>query len=160
MGHARPFDFVDGYEPAAGITRFLCGTPSILALAALETGVDLHLRADAAHVAAKSRALAERFIDLVAARCGAHGITLVGPPRGAPRGSHVSFQHPEAFAIVQALIARDVIGDFRAPDVMRFGLTPLYLRYADIDRAVDALGKVMESGAWRDARFQVRGAVT
>ncbi len=160
MGHARPFDFVDGYEPAAGITRFLCGTPSILALAALETGVDLHLRADPARVAAKSRALAERFIDLVAARVGAHGISLVGPPRGAPRGSHVSFQHPEAFAIVQALIARNVIGDFRAPDVMRFGLTPLYLRYADIDRAVDALGEVMDSGAWRDPRFQVRGAVT
>lgn len=160
MGHARPFDFVDGYEPAAGITRFLCGTPSILALAALETGVDLHLRADPAQVVAKSRALAERFIDLVAARCGTHGVSLVGPPRGAPRGSHVSFQHPEAFAIVQALIARNVIGDFRAPDVMRFGITPLYLRYADIDRAVDALGEVMDSGAWRDARFQVRGAVT
>ncbi len=139
MGHARPFDFVDGYEPAPGITRFLCGTPSILALAALEAGVDVHLRADMSLVAEKSRGLAERFIDLVAARCERYGIALVGPPRGAPRGSHVSFRHPQAFAIVQALIARHVIGDFRAPDVMRFGLTPLYLRYADVDRAVDAL---------------------
>lgn len=160
MGHARPFDFVDGYEPAPGITRFLCGTPSILALAALEAGVDLHLRTDPAKLAAKARGLAERFIDLVATRCGDYGITLVGPPRGAPRGSHVSFRHPAAFAIVQALIARNVIGDFRAPDVMRFGLTPLYLRYADIDLAVDTLGEVMEQEAWRDPRYQVRGAVT
>lgn len=160
MGHARPFEFVDGYEPAPGITRFLCGTPSILALSALETGVDLHLRADMSLVAAKSRALAERFIDLVESRCGSFGIELVGPPRGVARGSHVSFRHPEAFAIVQALIARNVIGDFRAPDVMRFGLTPLYLRYADVDRAVDTLGAVMESEAWRDPRLRVRGAVT
>jgi hypothetical protein len=125
MGHARPFDFVDGYEAAPGIARFGCGTPSILAIAALESGVDLHLSADMEAVARKSRALAELFIDLVEARCAQFGIALVGPPRGAPRGSHVSFRHPRAYEIVQALIARNVIGDFRAPDVMRFGLTPL-----------------------------------
>lgn len=160
MGHARPFDFVDGYEPAAGIGRFLCGTPSILALSALETGIDLHLRADMHQVAAKSRALAELFMDLVEARCTRFGITLVGPPRGAPRGSHVSFRHPHAYAIVQALIARQVIGDFRAPDVMRFGLTPLYLRYADVERAALVLEDVMERDEWRAERFQVRAAVT
>ncbi|MEP7384262.1 MAG: kynureninase [Gemmatimonadota bacterium] len=160
MGHARPFDFVDGYEPASGISRFLCGTPSILALSALETGVDLHLQADMAQVAEKSRALAARFIALVGERCAGFGIALVGPPPGAPRGSHVSLRHPHAFEIVQALIARQVIGDFRAPDVMRFGLTPLYLRFADIDRAVAALGEVLEGEVWRDARYQVRAAVT
>ena len=129
LGHARPFAFDDAYAPAPGIARFLCGTPSILATSALEVGVDLHLEADMRQVAEKSRRLAELFLDLVADRCAGFGITPVGPARGAPRGSHVSFRHPEAYAIVQALIARGVIGDFRAPDVMRFGLTPLYLRY-------------------------------
>jgi kynureninase len=160
MGHARPFDFVDGYEAAPGIARFLCGTPSILALAALESGIDLHLRADMQQVAAKSRALAELFIDLVESRCARHGITLVGPPRGSPRGSHVSFRHPHAYAIVQALIARQVIGDFRAPDVMRFGLTPLYLRFADVERAGLILDDVLTREQWREPRFQVRAAVT
>lgn len=160
MGHARPFDFVDGYEPAPGIARFRCGTPSILAIAALESGVDVHLSADMHAVAHKSRALAELFIDLVQAQCARFDITLVGPPRGAPRGSHVSFRHPHAFAIVQALIARNVIGDFRAPDVMRFGLTPLYLRFVDIQRAVEALEAVMTTEAWREPRFQERLAVT
>lgn len=160
MGHARPFDFVDGYEAAPGIARFGCGTPSILAIAALESGVDLHLSADMEAVARKSRALAELFIDLVEARCAQFGIALVGPPRGAPRGSHVSFRHPRAYEIVQALIARNVIGDFRAPDVMRFGLTPLYLRFADIQRAVEELHAVMTTDEWREPRFSERRAVT
>jgi len=160
MGHARPFAFVDEYEPAAGIARFLCGTPPILAVAALESGVDLHLRVDMQQVAAKSRALCELFIDLVAARCASYGVTLVGPPRGAPRGSHVSFRHPDGYAIMQALIARGVIGDFRAPDVMRFGLTPLYLRFADIAAAVDVLEEVLRTDAWRAPEYQVRQAVT
>ena len=160
MGHARPFDFVDGYEAGPGIVRFQCGTPPILAVAALEAGVDLHLAADMRAVVAKSRALAELFIDLVAAYGEAHGITLVGPPRGAPRGSHVSFRHPEAYAVVQALIARGVIGDFRAPDVMRFGLTPLYLRFADVAAASQHLAQVMAREEWRDERFRVRSAVT
>lgn len=160
MGHARPFAFVDEYEPASGIARFLCGTPPILAVAALESGVDLHLRVDMQQVAAKSRALCELFIDLVAARCASYGVTLVGPPRGAPRGSHVSFRHPDGYAIMQALIARGVIGDFRAPDVMRFGLTPLYLRFADIAAAVDVLEEVLRTEAWRAPEYQVRHAVT
>jgi kynureninase len=160
MGHARPFAFVDEYEPAVGIARFLCGTPPILAVAALESGVDLHLRVDMQQVAMKSRALCELFIDLVAARCASYGVTLVGPPRGAPRGSHVSFRHPDGYAIMQALIARGVIGDFRAPDVMRFGLTPLYLRFADIAAAVDVLEEVLRTDAWRAPEYQVRQAVT
>ena len=160
MGHARPFAFVDDYEPAPGIARFLCGTPPILAVAALESGVDLHLTVDMQQVAAKARALCELFIDLVAARCAAYGVTLVGPPRGAPRGSHVSFRHPEGYAIMQALIARGVIGDFRAPDIMRFGITPLYLRFADIAAAVDVLEEVLRTDAWRAPEYQVRHAVT
>jgi kynureninase len=160
MGHARPFAFVDHYEPAAGISRFLCGTPPILAVAALESGVDIHLEVDMHMVSRKSRALAALFMDLVAAHCSAYGVTLVGPPPGAPRGSHVSFRHPEGYAIMQALIARGVIGDFRAPDVMRFGLTPLYLRFADIVRAVHILEDVLRTESWRAPEYQIRQAVT
>jgi kynureninase len=160
MGHARPFDFVDHYEPASGIARFLCGTPSILSLSALEVGVDLHLRADVQVIAQKSRALAELMMDLVRERCARFGIELVGPPKGAPRGSHVAFRHEHAYAIVRALIARKVIGDFRAPDIMRFGLTPLYLRYEDIERAVATLEDVLITEAWRDPQYQIREAVT
>jgi kynureninase len=160
MGHARPFAFVDHYEPAPGVARFLCGTPPIVAFAALESGVDLHLEMDTQVIAQKSRALAALFIDLVAAHCAPYGLTLVGPPRGAPRGSHVSFRHPEGYAIMQALIARGVIGDFRAPDILRFGLTPLYLRYADIAQAVSILETVLRTEAWRAPEYQVRQAVT
>jgi kynureninase len=160
MGHAQPFAFVDDYQPATGITRFLCGTPPILAVAALESGVDLHLEVDMNAVAAKSRALATLFIDLVKARCGAFGVTPVGPAGGAARGSHVSFRHHEGYAIMQALIARGVIGDFRAPDIMRFGLTPLYLRFAEIVQAVEILERVLRTEAWRAPEYQVRQAVT
>jgi kynureninase len=160
MGHARPFAFVDDYEPAPGIARFLCGTPPILAVAALESGVDLHLEVDMQVVAAKSRALAQLFIDRVESQCAAYGVSLVGPPRGAPRGSHVSFRHDQGYAIMQALIARGVIGDFRAPDIMRFGLTPLYLRYADVANAADLMAEVLSTEAWRADEYQVRHAVT
>jgi kynureninase len=160
MGHARPFAFVDDYEPAPGIARFLCGTPPILAVAALESGVDLHLEVDMQVVATKSRALAQLFIDRVESQCAAYGVTLVGPPRGAPRGSHVSFRHDQGYAIMQALIARGVIGDFRAPDIMRFGLTPLYLRYADVANAADLMAEVLRTEAWRADEYQVRHAVT
>lgn len=160
MGHARPFAFEDHYEPSPGITRFLCGTPPIVAVSALECGVDLHLEADMQAVADKSRALADLFIHLVQRRCADHGVTLVGPAPGAPRGSHVSFRHPEGYAIMQALIARGVIGDFRAPDIMRFGLTPLYLRYADVAHAVDVLEEVLRTDAWRAPVYQTRHAVT
>ena len=160
MGHARPFAFVDAYEPAPGIARFLCGTPPILSLAALESGVDIHLEVDMQVVSRKAQALAELFMELVSARCGAYGVSLVGPPSGAPRGSHVSFRHPEGYAIMQALIARGVIGDFRAPDIMRFGLTPLYLRFADVVHAVSTLEDVLRTESWRAPEFQVRQAVT
>ena len=160
MGHAQPFAFTDQYAPAPGIARFLCGTPPILSMAALECGVDLHLEADMAQVEAKSLALATFFIDQVEARCAGLGLELIGPPRGAPRGSHVSWRHPNAYAVMQALIARGVIGDFRAPDAMRFGLTPLYLRFADMARAVEILTDVLTTRAYEDPRYQVRQAVT
>ncbi len=160
MGHARPFAFVDHYEAAPGIARFLCGTPPMLSLIALESGVDLHLEADMEHLASKSRALCELFMDEVLGQCASLGVELAGPARGEPRGSHVSFHHPEAYAIVQSLIARGVIGDFRAPDIMRFGITPIYLRYADVYQAAIELATVVTSGSYRAPEFQVRKAVT
>jgi len=160
MGHARPFDFSDRYEPSSGVSRFLCGTPPIVAVAGLECGVDLHLDADMNEIVRKSRAMSELFIEMVQSRCAGHDVTLVGPPPGALRGSHVSFRHPHGYAVMQALIARGVIGDFRAPDIMRFGITPLYLRYADIAHAVDVLSEVLRTGAWQAPEFQTRRAVT
>ena len=164
LGHARPFAFEDAYAPAPGIARLQCGTPPVLSLAALEVGVELMLEADLTRVAEKSRALCERFRALVEARCAAYGAQVVGPPPGAPRGSHVSVAHPEAYAVMQALIARGVIGDYRvAPDgpgLMRFGITPLYLRFADVDRAVAVLEGVLREETWRAPEFQRRRAVT
>jgi kynureninase len=160
MGHARPFAFVDQYEAGPGMSRYLCGTPPVLAFAALESGVDLHLSVSMRDVAAKSQQMAELFIDAVTASCARFGVQLVGPPRGAPRGSHVSFAHPHGYAIMQALIARGVIGDFRAPDIMRFGITPLYLRFVDIVHAAAVLYDVLFTESWRNPEYEVRSAVT
>jgi kynureninase len=158
MGHAAPFAFGDDYVPAQGLKRFLCGTPPILSLAALECGVDLFLEADMATVAAKSQRLCDLFIALVEAHC--PDLTLLTPRDAAARGSHVSFAHPNGYAVMQALIARGVIGDFREPDAMRFGFTPLYLGHADVWRAVQILKDILETRAWEDPRHAARAAVT
>ena len=160
MGHADPFAFVDDYQPATGIKRQLCGTPSILSLAALEVGVDLMLQAPMAEVERKSGALAEAFIALVEARCAGLGLALASPRDAAARGSHLVFAHPQAYAIMQALIERGVIGDFRAPDLLRFGFTPLYTRYVDLSHAIETLRAVLAEGAYRDPRFRDRLSVT
>ena len=165
LGHAAPFEFTTDYRPAAGVSRFICGTPPILSLAALECGVDVVLAAEAyggIHaLRQKSIALAEQFIALVEARCAAYDLTLVTPRQSAERGSQVGFAHPtDGYAIMQALIARDVVGDFRAPDILRFGLTPLYTRFVDVWDAVDRLEQVLRNGEWRQPRFQVRAVVT
>jgi kynureninase len=165
MGHAAPFAFAPDYQPAPGMSRFLCGTPPILSLAALECGVETLLAADEygglAALRLKSIALTELFIGLVESRCAGHGLTLVSPRDADERGSQVSFAHATgAYAIVQALIARRAIGDFRAPDILRFGFTPLYTRFVDAWDAADRLAQVVTSGEWRDARFSVRAAVT
>jgi kynureninase len=160
MGHARPFDFIDAYEPAAGIGRFLCGTPPVMGLTALEAGVDVVLSADMAAVAAKSEALCRLVVSLVEQECAGFGLERLGPAPGQARGSHISFRHPEAYAIVQALITRGVIGDFRAPDVLRLGLTPLYLRFEDVWRAVQALRDILTDQLWDAPAYRVRAAVT
>jgi kynureninase len=165
LGHAAPFAFEPGYQPAAGIQRFICGTPPVLSLAGLECGVDTVVAAGAhggmTAIREKSIALTQLFIDLVQQECGDHGFVLVTPAEAAQRGSQVSFSHPsDGYAIMQALIARGVIGDFRAPDILRFGFTPLYTRFVDVWDAVDRLKQVMTSGEWREPRFAVRAAVT
>lgn len=165
MGHAAPFEFTPDYTPAPGIGRYQCGTPAVLAMAALECGVDSVLAAEPhgglAALRAKSVALTGRFIELVEARCAGFGLRLVTPREPAERGSQVSFAHDAGgYAIVQALIARGVVGDFRAPDLLRFGFTPLYTRHVDVWDAVEQLRQVLESGEWREPRFHRRGAVT
>jgi kynureninase len=158
MGHLRPFEFEDRYAPAHGIRRFLCGTPSILGLLSLEVGVDLMLRCRMHEVVQKSRWLSELFVDLVADIC--PSLQLVSPANVLDRGSHVSFAHPDGYSIMQALIERGVIGDFRAPNLLRFGFTPLYLRYQDVWDAAYTLADVVNSGCWADPRYSVRAAVT
>ena len=156
MGHAEPFAFADAYAPAPGMTRWLAGTPPILAMTALESGLSLWQDLDRAALWAKSAAL----FDILAAAGDALGLDCITPRDPAARGSHISFRHPHAHAITQALIARGVIGDFRDPDVLRLGLTPLYLSHAEVWRAGNILGEVITTEAWRDERFSQRLAVT
>ncbi len=157
LGHAEPFAFESEYRPARGIARAVVGTPPVLSLAALEVGVDLALQVPLAAVRTKSLQLAELFIALMAAES---GFTLLTPRDAERRGSQVSFAHPAGYAVMQALIERGVIGDFRAPDVLRFGLAALYVRFVDVWDAVAALREVMRTEAWRDPRFQQQRKVT
>jgi kynureninase len=160
MGHAAPFAFTDDYVPAPGINRFLAGTPPMLSMAALEAGVDSFNGVSMEALWEKSGALFDLFARLVEERCSGHALECISPPVAEQRGSHISFRHPHAFELCQALIAGGVIGDYRAPDVVRFGITPLYLGYADVWMAVERLSSILQSGSWREPRFSLRGKVT
>ena len=156
MGHAEPFAFQDGYRPAAGMKRWLVGTPSILAMASLEAALDLWAEVDMAAIAAKSAAL----FDILAVAGAQAGLPCVSPADPAARGSHISFRAPHAYELTQALIARGVIGDFRAPDVLRLGLTPLYLTHEEVWQAGEHLRDIVATEGWRDPAFATRNAVT
>lgn len=159
MGHAAPFEFTPGYRPAPGIARYLCGTPPVLSMAALECGVDTLLAADMAELRRKSLALTRLFAAEVESRC--PQLALVSPREDARRGSQVCFSHPQiGYPVIQALIARGVIGDFRAPDILRFGFTPLYLRFVDAYDAAVHLQQVLDGGEWQRPEFNQRHAVT
>lgn len=158
--HARQFDMEPHYEPAAGISRYLCGTQPIISMALVECGLDVFSRTDMQALRQKSLALTDLFIELVHAHCGGHPLTLVTPMEHARRGSQVSFQHPDGYAVMQALIERNVIGDYREPGIVRFGFTPLYTRFTDVWDASRILAEVLDSGAWREARFTTRKQVT
>ncbi|MFI4980917.1 MAG: kynureninase, partial [Nevskiales bacterium] len=160
FGHLRPFNFETTYAPAQGVTRALAGTPSIVAMTALEVGVDLMLEADMAQLRAKSLRQSELFMALFEQRLGDYGFELVSPRDGAVRGSQVCLGHPQGWPIMRALHQRGVIGDFRAPDVLRFGFCPLYVGYAEVWDAMDALADIMRSGEWRRAEYQQAVKVT
>ncbi len=159
-GHAAPFAFEPGYRPEKGLRQFLIGTQPIISMALVEAGLDIHLAADMAAIRAKSMALTDLFIALVEARCAGHGFTLASPRDAAARGSQVAFGHADGYPIMRALIAAGVIGDFRAPDTMRFGFAPLYVRYVDVWDAVERLGAIMDGGVWMSPEHQAREAVT
>jgi kynureninase len=156
-GHAAPFDFSTRFEPAPDISRLLSGTPAMLGLLALESGIDLMLEADPAQLRDKAIRLHDLFSGRIAALCPDLG--NVTPTDPAARGSHIAFAHPHALSIIRALIARGVIGDFRTPDIARFGLTPLTLRYEDVWQATEIIADVMTEEAWRDPLHASGGIV-
>lgn len=158
--HSQPFAMESRYRPAGGIPRLLCGTQPILSMRALKAALDLLDGIDIAAIRAKSLALTQLFIERVEPICSDFGAAIVTPREGSRRGSHVAITHGHAYPAVQALIARGVIGDFRAPDIMRFGFAPLYLRYRDVADAADALRDVLASEAWRDPKFATPNLVT
>jgi kynureninase len=160
MGHAAPFDFSERYRPADGMLRHLCGTQAVLSMAALEEGLKTFDGVDMGALREKSKALGDLFLQLVEERCGGFGFEVACPRDSAKRGSQVSLRHKDGYAIMQALIAGNVIGDFRAPDFIRFGFAPLYNRYVEIWDAVDRLVTIMGKGIWREERFQSRLSVT
>ena len=175
-GHEAPFQFTPDYRPAPGITRYLCGTQPILSMTALDCGLDTLLAAEPFGgmnaLRTKSLALTDLFIELALQRCAGHGLGLATPREHAQRGSQVCLtreyteQGSGAFAIVQALIARGVIGDFRAgdgklhKDILRFGFTPLYIGFEDVWNAVEHLRQVLETGEWQQPEFNQKHAVT
>ena len=158
MGHAKPFEFLDDYAPAPGADRLLCGTPPILALAALEVGVDLIAEIGVERLFAKSQALSEFFRECLSER--GISLELVSPEDPDRRGSHLSFRHENAYALSQALIARGVVGDFRDPDILRLGFAPAYLRFEDMADAARVLADILATGEWKRAEFSERSAVT
>jgi len=158
--HADPFAFSPDYERSPGIRAMLTGTQPILSMRAIVAALDALEGVDFHAVRAKSQALTDLFIALVEERCSGHGLELATPRDASIRGSHVSWSHENGYAISQALVARGVVGDFRAPDIMRFGFAPLYLRFSDVAAAVDQLRDILKSGAWRDPAYAQRSLVT
>lgn len=160
FGHTRQFAMESNYAPSAGIARYLCGTQPITSLAMVECGLEIFAQTEMASLRTKSLALTDLFIALVEARCAAHGLELITPREHAKRGSHVSFEHPEGYAVIQALIARGVIGDYREPRIMRFGFTPLYTSFSEVWDAVEILGEILDNNTWDQPQFKVRHSVT
>ncbi len=160
MGHASPFAFDAHYRPAAGIKRALSGTPSVIAMAALDAALDLLIEADMTRIRAKAQRQMDLFAELIETRCGDAGLTLITSRDHERRGSHLAYRHAQGYALTQALRERRVVPDFRAPDVIRFGFTPLTLSYLDVWDAVDRLARIWCEGIWRDPRYAVKVAVT
>lgn len=160
MGHRAPFDFETRYRPAAGVRRFLTGTPGILSMVALEEGLRTFDGVDLGALQQKSEELGNLFLRLAGERLAEWGVETVSPQNAAERGSQVSLRHPDGYPVMQALIARGVVGDFREPDLLRFGFAPLYVRYRDVWDAVETLREVLAMEEHRSPRFRRRQAVT
>jgi kynureninase len=160
FGHASPFTFDQAYVPAQGMARMLVGTTSVLSMIALEEALSVYEGVSMQAVRSKSESLTKLFIDLYDAHIAPLGLGLATPRDAAQRGSQVSFTHPEGYAIMQAMIERGVVGDFRAPDILRFGFAPLYVSHEDVVRSVQILREVMDSGLWQQPQYQQRKAVT
>jgi len=159
-GHRAPFAMHPEYQPEQGIGRFLCGTQPMISMALVECGLDIFAQTDMAAIRRKSLALTDLFIALLEQRCAAFPLQIVTPREHAQRGSHVSVEHPDGYQVMQALIARGVIGDYREPRVLRFGFTPLYTRFVDVWDAVELLHEILVKEAWRAPEFAQRGLVT
>jgi kynureninase len=159
-GHADPFAFDQDFTPDAGIKRFLCGTQPVISMRGVECGLDAMRGADIAGIRAKSQALTTLFMARIEPLCAEHGMTIVTPRDPEKRGSHVAITFEHGYALVQAMIARGVIGDFRAPDIMRFGFAPLYLHYQDVWDAAGVMAECLAGEVWQDPRYTRRAAVT
>ena len=157
LGHAAPFEFAPEYQPATGIDALRVGTPPILSMSALDTALDVFAGVDMAVVKRKSDGLFDLFVSEIETR--APELQILTPRNAGRRGSQISLRHPEAYAVVQALIGRGVVGDFRQPDIIRLGLTPLYLRYQDVHRAAEILGEIIATRAWDKPELKRRAKV-
>ncbi|MCE9520984.1 MAG: kynureninase [Alphaproteobacteria bacterium] len=160
LGHADPFAFAGDFAPAQGMDKLLTGTPPILSLLALDAALDAFDGVDMHTVRAKVESLTQTFVELAEERLLRHGFDLISPRAAKMRGGQVSLAHPEGYAIMQALIARGLIGDYRAPDIVRFGFAPLYTRHIDVFDAVAVIDDVMTARAWDTPQFKARKAVT
>lgn len=159
-GHSAPFAMSHEYSPKAGIEQFNCGTQPVISMALIACGLDIARQVPMSAIREKSVALTEFFITQAEARCTGLGITLASPRQSAERGSQASFTHENAYAVMQALIARGVVGDFRAPDILRFGFAPLYIGFEDAFHSVEILYDILAKGTWKQAQYQTRKAVT
>lgn len=159
-GHATPFEFTDDYSPARGIGQMLCGTQGVLGLSALEVAIDVFLTTDMLLIREKSSKMTDLFLRLIAQQCSSYNFEIKSPQKAAERGSHIALGHPNGYQIIQALSAHSVKGDFRAPDTLRFGLTPLTLKYVDIWDAVSRLKDIMKKETWKDPKYNLASKVT
>ncbi len=160
FSHINPFEFTDKYQPADDAHRLLCGTTPILGATALEAAVDLFLEADGAVRLKKLEQMSRIFEGLIEEKCGSHDLTLVSPADPTARGAHLSYHHKDGYALMQNLIDRGVIGDFRAPSYLRFGLSPLFMGYEDLYNAAEILSEILETGSFKAEKYQVKQAVT
>jgi kynureninase len=160
LGHIKPFNFEVEYQPANDINKFICGTPPIIAYKAIESGLEIFKDLSIIEIREKSIKLSEMFIQLMQQECTEFGFTLFSPKNSQQRGSQISFLHESAYPIIQALISHGIIGDYREPNIMRFGISPLYMRFEDVWNAITCLREIMQTGEWQSENFKNKNYVT